>query len=119
MKTKLIKNTVLINDFMGEISEYMPENPLFLYTFNYHASWDKLIKVIDKIEDSECFEDGLAWQSYPFTVLIEGREAIVRVDKGVSEDLIRIVTEKTKLEATYNCVCEFIKWYNKSKTLNY
>jgi len=67
---------------------------------NYNCSYDWLIPVVDKIEN------------IGFTVKIEKTSCLIReFTKGYSIEAIY----PSKLEAVYNSVVKFIKWYNNEK----
>jgi hypothetical protein len=72
----------------------------------YDTSWDWLIPVVEKIE----------------TIDINGEmvilEAIGKRAKFILEFGCRILPDnegRSKIEATYKAVVEFIKWYNENK----
>ena len=74
-------------------------DPLRVEHLNYHASWDWLMPVVDKIERIKNSDD--------YEVDIFGNCC----DIGGRFEAIG----KTKIEATYKAVIEFIKWYNANK----
>lgn len=78
----------------------------------YHTSWDWLMDVVEKIEKLG-FETSLfvneSKQSckYDFRIF----------ESEILETKCRIIdnTAETKIKAVWNCVIEFIKWYNEQK----
>jgi hypothetical protein len=90
-----MKNNELIAEFMGEL---MPVYWQFPSDFKYDTSWDELMPVVEKIE------------YVGFHVLIEQNYC------RIGEELdIRVWTVNQKIEAVYNAVVQFIKWYNSQK----
>ncbi len=88
----------------GEYSSKIP-----IEDFDYHLSWDWLMPVVDKIEATfnSIYTDirkGLPIKKGKYYTYIE-------VD---GENYTHAYYGKTKLEATYKAVIEFIKWYNKN-----
>lgn len=79
--------------------------------YNYNGSWDELMKVIDKIEQSN-FAD------YNFNYNITGDGVCIsKFDDG--SGIIANRANKwgeSKLKASWECVIEFIQWYNTTKT---
>ena len=67
----------------------------------FNTSWDWLMPVVKKIEST---------QPEGFNTLIEGNNCWIETN-GISFEGMG----KTKIEATYKAVIEFIKWYNKNK----
>jgi len=73
----------------------------------FHKSWDWLMPVIDKIES---FTDDLNQCRY--NVEIEQCFVCI-IDNHNSEDIIKLDADK-KIDAVYQAVVEFIKFYNKN-----
>ena len=89
------------------------ENEKHFYTplqMKFHKDWNWLISVVEKIESLEfidregrfnissvCFDENYT------TFIIDGTKGIIQVEG------------ETKIEAVYNAVVEFIKWYNQNK----
>ncbi len=65
----------------------------------YHSSWDWLMPVVEKIEKTHCIN-------------IEYTTCNIADPANGYEDIIS-TSEKTKIEATWKAVIEFINWYNK------
>lgn len=78
--------------------------------YNYNGSWDELMKVIDKIEQSN-FAD------YDFNYNITGDGVCIsKFDDG--SGIIANRANKwgeSKLKASWECVIEFINWYNQER----
>ena len=103
-----IENNKLIAEFM--LNKIVPQS----WTWEYHKSWDALMPVVEKIESIE--DSNLPYLSYSqnnFCVSI--RNGFCEI---ISGDFLMDFDEfsrhsGTKIEATYNAVVEFIKWYNE------
>lgn len=94
------------------------KTPLMLYEFNYnlhstselkfHTSWDWLMPVVDKIEGNVDYEVDIA----------NGICTISAPDKHQKDTFTNVIAcvcfpeAKSKIEAVYKAVIEFIKWYN-------
>ena len=68
----------------------------------YHSSWDWLMPVVNKIE------------SKGFDVFINGLYCRI-TDCGLTDLEIESGETTSKIEAVWETVVEFIKWYNKEK----
>lgn len=89
------------------------------YHGNWYCDWDWLMSVVEKIETLDMV---------PF-FLIQNKTAVIAISEsqGVithkieSSELVeedgKIFTKQkdSKLEAVYNCVVKFIKWYNDTR----
>ena len=74
----------------------------YLYSeLKYHSSWEWLMPVIENIE------------SLSFNV--EQSLGSCTIHPCVEKEPVFESYEKTRFEATYNAVCEFIEWYNENK----
>jgi hypothetical protein len=113
------KNNRLITEFMGLKSPYeLPQfgtlkiNGEFKTEFNedqlkYHKDWNWLMEVVDKIDSIE-----LKNNTFAVDIFQTGCQ-IFQYGEYNNEF---ITTEgKTRIEATYDAVVRFIKWYNKQK----
>lgn len=111
-KDKILKGNELIARFMGwkEIDPNTEDGQFIHDNFpdlekpsemKYHFSYDWIMKVVEKIEDS----------------LPEGSECIIVNTTCVIDDYANGVsfsaTENTKIEAIFCAVCEYITWYNE------
>jgi len=114
------ENNKLIAEFMGGISvpnDYINFpvtngiNAMPISKLKYHSSWDWLIPVVEKIE------------SIGRTAVVIGFDTCEIKDENYA-DLSKNLPDrfdsfneegKTKLEATYKAVIEFIKWYNENR----
>ena len=92
MEKEIIEGNKLIAEFMG-LS--MLHNQTRLETLKYHSSWDWIIPVIDKIEDSEEYYKYLVETSGPF-----GKDDLINT-KYISR--------------TWENVIEFLEWYKLIK----
>lgn len=117
------KNNNLIAEFMGyklishsmgsyynivDIINSFPVNSL-VEGLMYHASWDWLMPVVEKIEKTKGF-DMLELQSH----IEDGHSFTFYFDNDEYAQQRRI-KGNTKLEATYQAVVVFIKWHNENK----
>ena len=98
----------------GEIPQRYHINDL-----KYHSSWDWLMPVVEKIEDTliDLVNDDRTY--YDTIVTAEGSicSRIEHCDKKyyVSFGHIYEFGGNNKLETTYKAIIEFIKWYNSQK----
>lgn len=83
------QNVLHLTKEYEETNFYLPKELL------YHKSWDWLMPVVDKIEN-----------------LHYGFEIIGNYVKVLGTPIYS--TRKTKIQAVYNAVVEFIKWYNQN-----
>jgi hypothetical protein len=85
---------------------------VFHYDLKYHASWEWLMPVVEKIESLENIRFG-------FT--IDVLHVIVTDYKGKGVEIIWVHkfpdNGDTKLSMTYDAVHQFIQWYNQNKNL--
>ena len=92
------------NKLIAEFMEYpnLGTKGDFSY-LKYHKSWDWLMPVVEKIENL----------GYEFFI-VEDR---VKVSHNTDHSIETIIdlTSRSKLNATYNAVVEFINQYNKNK----
>ena len=66
----------------------------------YHKSWDWLMQVVEKCESLD-----------NTTVIIQEESCIINHYQRKNRETFG----KTKIEATYKAVVEFINWYNENK----
>ena len=99
----------LIAEFMGLIET----EPGYLYNdqfekaflkdyLGYNSSWDWLMVVVEKIEQS---------QPEGFNTMIELRRCYIECP-GIT---IEGQSNNSKIEAVFNAVCEYITWINENK----
>ena len=126
---EILDGNILIHKFMGwniedvynsvingKIHILRSENKRAYTTINelsftrhcYHSSWDWLMPVVEKIEK-------IIWNKIDLTeeVIINGLSCRMPI-----KDDAFISIKNTKIEATYDCVVEFIKWHNNQKLTN-
>jgi hypothetical protein len=90
----------------------------------YHSSWDSLMAVVEKIETPQYDEKGQFIALTSADVEIFYRACIIEYEpdeeSGDTNEEVKIQTSgKTKLEAVYKGVYQFIQWYqNQSTTTN-
>ena len=85
---------------------YTTHNNKYVYapSLQYNSSWDWLMSVVEKIEYEYMYSVSPTW------------EHCVIINAGDNKDRLYIETEgRSKKEATYKAVVEFIKWYNKQQ----
>ena len=115
---KTIENNKLIAEFLSvkihpcetiENFKFLPMeerglyNGYFIDELNYHEDWNWLMEVVEKIES-------LGYR-------IEIVKHICRIYLSNKETII--ISENTpKIEAVYNAVVEFIKWYNNQNKVS-
>ena len=90
----------------------------------FHDSWDWLMAVVKKIEWLDEGKKEMGMMSYIFTIN-RIHSFIEKIDDYNKPPFIQVIVDyhnemgensaKTKLEATYKAVVEFVKWYNKQK----
>lgn len=101
--TQLNLNNLLIERFMG----FNHQN----VELKYHKSFDWLLPVIEKIEtleNPECrYVNSLEVVSYSNYASVEY--------SGYEAGTIVEVEGPTRLDALYNCIIEFITWWNEIK----
>lgn len=128
-----LENNKLIAEFMGIDNQILStgdihswsDAPFFYITENskdkvmkgivkyskYHTSWDWLMPVVEKIEStprgkySPNNKPAVSISSISCSIIYHGNA------KEVIADIIR----PSKIEAVYEAVVEFIKWYNENK----
>lgn len=106
---KVIENNKLIAEFMTKEPEVLKRDlnkAGTLESMQYHSSWDWLMPVVDKIEDF-LEEHSMAL----FNVQIE--QCWCEILDNKTSDTIAQGEGNNKLDATYDAVVQFIKWYNK------
>ena len=107
------------------ISKQIPKVTENLYHLRYHLSWDWLMPVVEKIEETS-FEkiksDYVPYTKHPLTVSLNYKYAKITVDNDYKlqnihkEGIIfNEYNEESKIIACYKAVVEFIKWYNQNK----
>ena len=107
----MIKNNILIVEFDGFVMSddlsyvcgYDGYEKFPLCDLEYHNNWSKLMPIVEKIEK-------IIWDEIDITeeVIINGLSCRIP-----TKDNAFISIKNTKIEATYDCVVEFIKWYNE------
>ena len=119
-KEEILESNKLIAEFMGGLFKsnkftindgwvWLPfENMCKITSLRYNSSWDWLMPVVEKIEK-------IIWNKIDLTeeVIINGLSCRIPI-----KDDAFISIKNTKIEATYDCVVEFIKWYNNQKLTN-
>jgi len=124
------ENNKLIAEFMGltiitDSISYFDTNYKALK--NYHSDWNWLMEVVEKIEN--IIVKGKQWTvledesdvDWNFEVNIESKQCVINrcTYDGDEEDFLKLYDCRnyetiTKIEAVYNAVVAFIKWYNEN-----
>ena len=113
---KTIENNKLIAEFLGYIDNGCSEDGFLIHpitnydveisSLKYHEDWNWLIEVVEKIESlNYVFEIKITWCR------------IKQIENG-NVIVLRWEEDKTKIEAVYNTVVEFIKWYNNQNKVS-
>ena len=125
---KTIENNKLIAEFLSvkihpcetiEKFKFLPieerglYNGYFIDELKYHEDWNWLMEVVEKIESLEIF-DRMGRFNINTKNFDENYTSFI-TDKD--EDFIQCEGD-TKIEAVYNAVVEFIKWYNNQNRVS-
>ena len=108
----LVKNegglVKLEENIFSTIDEFeIPDDYLTLKDLKYHKDWNWLMSVVEKIENLQD-ENNCAI----YNVQIEQSFTEI-IDNHTSETIMYDIYADSKIEAVYNIVIEFIKWYNE------
>ena len=82
------------------------------FELEFHTDWNWLMSVVEKIENLQD-ENNCAI----YNVQIEQSFTEI-IDNHTSETIIYDIDADSKIEAVYNTVIEFIKWYNEQNKTN-
>ena len=82
------------------------------FELEFHSDWNWLMRVVEKIENLQD-ENNCAI----YNVQIEQSFTEI-IDNHTSETIIYNIDADSKIEAVYNIVIEFIKWYNEQNKTN-
>jgi len=105
MKTE--ESNKMIAEFMGNMHDGD-----VIHEELYDVSWDWLMPVVEKIEKNKYVDEfNINWDS-----LGEKHHCEITNTQKFTFETIRIYAD-SKIEAVYEAVVEFIKWYNKNKKL--
>ena len=125
---KTIENNKIIAEFLNvkihpcetiENFKFLPieerglYNGYFIDELKYHEDWNWLMVVVEKIESLEIF-DRMGRFNINTKNFDENYTSFI-TDKD--EDFIQCEGD-TKIEAVYNAVVEFIKWYNNQNKVS-
>ena len=80
------------------------------HELSYHTSWDWLMPVVEKIENTNLFPT--AENAVNVTI---GATLYCVIQDSYGEELEIVGQDKTKLLSVYQAVVEFINQYNKNK----
>lgn len=114
--TEIIQGNRIIAEFMGlqydDHDEKWHDGKYFATdSLLYNTDWSRLMPVVEKIESV----------GHSTTISSDVREAITDkycceiLHKGALVSNLFYKNSKTKIEAVWLAVIEFIKWYNQSK----
>jgi len=128
---EIIESNKLIAEFMGATFKdnhaYIPNHAAQCYEKDclaYYSSWDWLMPVVDKIEEisfDNIKSEYVPYTKHPFTIDMSYNYAKVKVDndfkiENLREDGINFKIHRgSKINACYQAVVEFIKWYNENR----
>lgn len=111
MKTTEEKNRMIAEFMEVETTDYKyKENAKHISELKYHTSWSWLMPVLEKISKTKTikYDWNFTYTIKPDAVFIFA-SAIEIISEGyVTENISHIQT-------TYNCVIQFIEWYNENK----
>lgn len=96
-----------IKDGTNEKHFFIPDE------MEFREDWRWLMPVVDKIEGFQDGKDGDSIRGHLYNFRIE--QNFVYILDGESMDVIIEMNGDNKLDATYNAVVEFIKWFNKKQ----
>ena len=82
------------------------------FELEFHSDWNWLMRVVEKIENLQD-ENNCAI----YNVQIEQSFTEI-IDNHTYETIIYNIDADSKIEAVYNTVIEFIKWYNEQNKTN-
>jgi hypothetical protein len=71
----------------------------------YNKSWDWLMPVVEKIENTHHYQD----------FIIGGSRVEIKSFSAFDDCFEKLIDEESKMEAVYVAIVEFIKWYNENK----
>lgn len=101
-----------INVWMDPESCFYPQPKCENFELKYHSSWDWLMPVVEKIESLK-----LNGHRYYVEIRHESCEISVAINKGANTNKIYSSlwqNHSSKIDAVYNAVVQFIKWYNEN-----
>jgi hypothetical protein len=106
-KEEIIEGNKLIAEFMNLPSNNTSEE------LQYHLSWDWIIPVVEKINQSNKID----YYKHRFTMgfLEEYQGYYCRFNHVIKHKEFSIGKCKSQIEAVYKVVVQFIKWYNQNK----
>jgi len=85
----------------------------------YHSSWDKLMPVVERLQEPEISTDGdkIIRSGLEITIYYKACDLSFTPDEDFEdcEDFEIQTQGETKMEAIYKAVVEFIKWYNNQQ----
>lgn len=128
---KITENNKLIAEFMGlpEVSckigtkdgivtegykHPKVDVPIIPSGMQYKYSWDWLMPVVEKIETKKNERVSVNIGTSEVTIFIHNKKAYDNKDYR-KYDFYTSKYQINKLQATYNAVVKFIKWYNENK----
>lgn len=118
MKTK--EGNKLIAEFMTDEPEILAHDLKkagTLESMQYHSSWDWIMPVVEKIEDTHAVKQGEKLH-YGHSFKIDNWEVVIRdclsgkIRFSVSPASVKVLS---KIDAVWQGVIGFIQWYNKNR----
>lgn len=109
----------LIKEHGGKRYVYYPKScAKDIAEFKYHSSWDSLMPVVEKIETPVVSKGKMIWAAADVEILYKACRISYEPDEesGDTNEETKIQAHgKTKHEAVYKAVYQFIKWYNNQQ----
>jgi len=119
MKTEdeIIEGNMLIAEFMS-VSQVSAENGHFYYVngdsykeLRYHSSWDWLMPVVEKINKMNA---AIVINPHNVNITTHVIDHLLQDDSYLKQYFFKPSGHNyTPIEAVWQCVVEFIKWYNE------
>lgn len=107
---KLVDNTYVW--YLKDVDHYYIDGEwIDEVQLRFDTEWNWIMKAVDKIES---FEDDNRCAKYNINI----EQSFVEIIDKNTDDTIVDTDADTKIEATYNAVIEFIKYYNKQDENN-
>lgn len=116
---EILEGNKLIAQFMGETLLPIKEGDLYpiitcttgLKQTRYHASWDWLMPVVEKIEsfDNSNIDSRVSIERNTCSIYYDNRSDLYEFNAWNDG--------WSKIQITYSHIVEFIKWYNENKDL--
>lgn len=116
-KNKLIAKFVGFTVYEDGWCGFLDTKNVHIDKLKFDSSWDYLMPVIEKIQDTPAPASILTFNKKPFSVVIKDECCEVLIDNGAdpNQDVKFNYHHKgTFIENVYNSVLEFVEWYQKT-----